>query len=138
VHTKDSCWSVGMYGPRGLPGVSTAGPGVDGVLQSTTGLGVDGVLHTAVHVTGVPAMHVNSKPRTVATPGTMTHHHRAPPQPDYGGTDHRSRRRSKPRRAPMRPGHGRGHSPRPLPRPLTMGHAVVAGLTVAWSREAHC
>ena len=34
VHTKDSCWSVGMiYGPRGLPGVSTAGPGVDGVLQ---------------------------------------------------------------------------------------------------------
>jgi hypothetical protein len=34
VHTKDSCWSVGMvYGSRGQPGVSTAGLGVDGVLQ---------------------------------------------------------------------------------------------------------
>jgi hypothetical protein len=34
VHTKNSCWSVGMiYDPRGLPGVSTAGPGVDGVLE---------------------------------------------------------------------------------------------------------
>jgi hypothetical protein len=34
VHTKDSCWSVGMlYGSRGLPGVSTIGPGVEGVLQ---------------------------------------------------------------------------------------------------------
>jgi hypothetical protein len=29
VHTKDSCWSVGMiYDPRELPGVSTAGPGI--------------------------------------------------------------------------------------------------------------
>jgi hypothetical protein len=28
------CWSVGMiYGPRRLSGVSTTGPGVDGVLQ---------------------------------------------------------------------------------------------------------
>jgi hypothetical protein len=27
VHTKDSCWSVGMvYDPRELPGVSTIGP----------------------------------------------------------------------------------------------------------------
>jgi hypothetical protein len=34
VRTKDLCWSVGMvYDPRGLPGVSTAGPGVDVVLQ---------------------------------------------------------------------------------------------------------
>jgi hypothetical protein len=34
VHTKDSCWFVKMiYNPRGLRGVSTAGPGVDGVLQ---------------------------------------------------------------------------------------------------------
>jgi hypothetical protein len=34
VCTKDSCWYVGMvYGPRGLLGVSTAGPRVDGVLQ---------------------------------------------------------------------------------------------------------
>jgi hypothetical protein len=34
VHTKDPCWSVGtIYDPRELPGVSTAGPGVDGVLQ---------------------------------------------------------------------------------------------------------
>jgi hypothetical protein len=34
VRTKDSCWSVGMiYGLRGLPGVSTTSPGVDGVLQ---------------------------------------------------------------------------------------------------------
>jgi hypothetical protein len=35
VRTKDSCWSMGMvYGPRGLPGVSTTGPRVDRVLQS--------------------------------------------------------------------------------------------------------
>jgi hypothetical protein len=34
VPTKDSCWSVGtIYNPRELPGVSTAGLGVDGVLQ---------------------------------------------------------------------------------------------------------
>jgi hypothetical protein len=34
VHTKDSCWSVDMiYDSRGLPGVSTSGPGVDGVLH---------------------------------------------------------------------------------------------------------
>jgi hypothetical protein len=34
VRTKDSCWSVGtIYDPRELPGVSTADPGVDGVLQ---------------------------------------------------------------------------------------------------------
>jgi hypothetical protein len=32
--TKDSCWSVGMVlYPRGRSGVSTAGPGVAGVLQ---------------------------------------------------------------------------------------------------------
>jgi hypothetical protein len=36
VRTKDLCWSVGMiYGPRGLPGVSTVGLGVDGVLHVT-------------------------------------------------------------------------------------------------------
>jgi hypothetical protein len=29
VHTKDSCWSVGMiYDPRELSGVSSAGPGI--------------------------------------------------------------------------------------------------------------
>jgi hypothetical protein len=34
VCTKDSYWSMGMiYDPRGLPGVSTAGLGVDRVLQ---------------------------------------------------------------------------------------------------------
>jgi hypothetical protein len=34
VRTKDSCWSVGtIYDSKELPGVSTAGPGVDGVLQ---------------------------------------------------------------------------------------------------------
>jgi hypothetical protein len=34
VHTKDSCWTVGLvYNPRGLPEVSTAGSGVDEVLQ---------------------------------------------------------------------------------------------------------
>jgi hypothetical protein len=34
VRTKDLCWFVGMvYGPRGLPGVSTTGPRVDEVLQ---------------------------------------------------------------------------------------------------------
>jgi hypothetical protein len=34
VCPKDSCWTVGMvYDPRWLTGVSTAGPGVDGVLQ---------------------------------------------------------------------------------------------------------
>jgi hypothetical protein len=32
--TKDLCWSVGtIYDPRELPGVSTASPGVGGVLQ---------------------------------------------------------------------------------------------------------
>jgi hypothetical protein len=31
VHTKDSCWSVGIiYDPRELPGLSIIGPGVDG------------------------------------------------------------------------------------------------------------
>jgi hypothetical protein len=34
VHIKDSRWSVGtIYDPRELPGVSTNGHGVDGVLQ---------------------------------------------------------------------------------------------------------
>jgi hypothetical protein len=34
VHIKDLYWSVGTtYDPRELPGVSTNGPGVDGVLQ---------------------------------------------------------------------------------------------------------
>jgi hypothetical protein len=34
VRTKDSCWFVGtIYDPRELPGVSTVGPGVDGLLQ---------------------------------------------------------------------------------------------------------
>jgi hypothetical protein len=34
VRTKDLCWSVGtIYDPRGLPRVSTAGQGVDRVLQ---------------------------------------------------------------------------------------------------------
>jgi hypothetical protein len=34
VRIKDLCWLVGtIYDPRELPGVSTAGPGVDGVLQ---------------------------------------------------------------------------------------------------------
>jgi hypothetical protein len=34
VHTKDSCWSMGMaYDPRVVLGVSTAGPRVDEVLQ---------------------------------------------------------------------------------------------------------
>jgi hypothetical protein len=34
VRTKDSCWYVGtIYDPRELKGVSTIGPGVDGVLQ---------------------------------------------------------------------------------------------------------
>jgi hypothetical protein len=34
VRTKDSCWSMGMiYDHRGLPGVSTTGLGVGGVLQ---------------------------------------------------------------------------------------------------------
>ena len=29
VCTKDLCWSVGtIYDPRGMPGVSTAGPGI--------------------------------------------------------------------------------------------------------------
>ena len=34
VRTKDSCWSVEtIYDPRELSGVSTTGPGMDGVLQ---------------------------------------------------------------------------------------------------------
>jgi hypothetical protein len=41
VRTKDSCWPVGMvYDPRGLPGVSTAGPRVDGVLHRPIKKGV--------------------------------------------------------------------------------------------------
>jgi hypothetical protein len=33
VRSKDSCWYVGMvYDSRGMPGVSTAGLRVDGVL----------------------------------------------------------------------------------------------------------
>jgi hypothetical protein len=44
VHTKDSCWCVGtIYDPRELPGVSTTGPGVDGVLQM---LGDDSLIYT--------------------------------------------------------------------------------------------
>jgi hypothetical protein len=34
VRTKDSYWSVEtIYDPKELPGVSTTGPGVDGVLH---------------------------------------------------------------------------------------------------------
>jgi hypothetical protein len=34
VRTKDPCWSVRtIYDPRELPGVSTTGPRLDGVLQ---------------------------------------------------------------------------------------------------------
>jgi hypothetical protein len=34
VHTKDSCWTVGtIYDIREVSGVSTVGPGVNGVLQ---------------------------------------------------------------------------------------------------------
>jgi hypothetical protein len=34
VRTKDTCWSVGtIYDLSKLPGVSTVGPGLDGVLQ---------------------------------------------------------------------------------------------------------
>jgi hypothetical protein len=37
VRTKYSCWSVGtIYDPRELPEVSTADPGVHGVLQNIT------------------------------------------------------------------------------------------------------
>jgi hypothetical protein len=39
VHTKDSCWSLGIiYDPRELPGVSTVGPGLDRVLQYPPGI----------------------------------------------------------------------------------------------------
>jgi hypothetical protein len=34
VRTKDPCWSVGtIYDPRELPGLNSAGPGVDRVLH---------------------------------------------------------------------------------------------------------
>jgi hypothetical protein len=34
VRIKDPCWSVEtIYDPRELPGVSTVGPGVDGVFS---------------------------------------------------------------------------------------------------------
>jgi hypothetical protein len=34
VRIKESYWSVGtIYDPRGLPGIITTDPGVDGVLQ---------------------------------------------------------------------------------------------------------
>jgi hypothetical protein len=36
VHTKDPCLSMEtIYDPRELPGVSTAGPRMDGVLQAS-------------------------------------------------------------------------------------------------------
>jgi hypothetical protein len=39
VRIKDTCWSMGMiYGPRGLPKVSIAGLGVDGMLQMVSEL----------------------------------------------------------------------------------------------------
>jgi hypothetical protein len=39
VYKKDYGWSVGLvYDPRGLPGVTTARPGVAGVLHSITTL----------------------------------------------------------------------------------------------------
>jgi hypothetical protein len=39
VRTKDTCWYVEMvYDPRGLTGVSTAGSGVDEVLQMVSDL----------------------------------------------------------------------------------------------------
>jgi hypothetical protein len=42
VRTKGSCWSVWtIYDLRELPGISTTGPGVDGVLQK-----VDGAAHS--------------------------------------------------------------------------------------------
>jgi hypothetical protein len=38
VRIKDLCWSTGIiYDPRELPGVSTTGPGLDGVLQLVGG-----------------------------------------------------------------------------------------------------
>jgi hypothetical protein len=76
---------------------------------------------------GVSAMHVNSRPRTAAMPGTMAHHHEASLQPDHGGNDHRSRCRGKPQRAPLCPGHRCGHSSRLSPLPPTVGHAAAAG-----------
>jgi hypothetical protein len=37
VRTKDSCWFVGtIYDPRELSGISTVGPGLDGVLQEVS------------------------------------------------------------------------------------------------------
>jgi hypothetical protein len=36
VHIKDLCWFVRtIYDPRELSGVSTVGPGLDGVLQDS-------------------------------------------------------------------------------------------------------
>jgi hypothetical protein len=47
VHKKDLCWFVGtIYNARELPGVGTAGPGVDGVLQHPRSLGS----HTGHHL----------------------------------------------------------------------------------------
>jgi hypothetical protein len=41
VRTKDSCWSVRtIYDLKELTGVSTAGPGVDGVLHKTSPMSV--------------------------------------------------------------------------------------------------
>jgi hypothetical protein len=37
VRPKELCWSVGtIYDPRELPGVSTVGPGMNGVLHCNT------------------------------------------------------------------------------------------------------
>jgi hypothetical protein len=48
VCKKDPCWSVGtIYDPGELPGVSTAGPGLDGVLHTLTSVGALG--HTMLY-----------------------------------------------------------------------------------------
>jgi hypothetical protein len=64
VCTKDPCWSVGtIYDPRELPGVSTAGPGIEwGV---TSGIGADprgftGVCGLGVRVYGAWRMWAQS------------------------------------------------------------------------------
>ena len=64
VRTKDSCWSVEMvYDPRGLTGVTTVGPGVDGVLQMVS------------EPTITPGFKKANRMRTMYVPGSVIHVH---------------------------------------------------------------
>jgi hypothetical protein len=60
VRTKDLCWFVGtIYDPRELRGVSTTGPGLDGVLHFVTRYGQYEFTVMAFGLTNAPAFFMN-------------------------------------------------------------------------------